>query len=581
MADQRTCDIIMKGGITSGVVYPEAILRLSESFHFKNIGGTSAGAIAAVITAAAEYNRAGGGYDVVRALPGEIQHTLKSLFQPSPGVRPVFDAALHVLDKNYGKAAGALARGFWLFLLVGSAPALGLALVAAMAGNGWAAAALLVLGLLCGLILFVIGVGVATVRRLGGLDFGFCPGRTQNPDGPPGLSDWLAEKIEVAAGRMVPGGKMPDAPLTFADIWRKPTGEGNEQAPAINLRMMTTNLTLRRPNNLPSMDDNHYFQEQEFRRVFPDWIVDYLVKASATVPTKDPLRPGYYRFPSGGELPLIVAARMSLSFPILFSAVPLYRFDYVHRVEDDPPSLVRMLFSDGGLSSNFPVHFFDALLPRRPTFGVSLEELDKQKPDKRVVLPMRAGGIWLDGVEIKTIFSFLMALVNAAKDWQDRLQSTLPGYRERIASIYLKDTEGGLNLTMPASTIAELTKLGDRGGALMTGAAHNPDDKAPFDFDDHRWRRYLVAFARIEETLLSTAQVWGKPDDPNSFSHFIHGYMTAPKSYYGSTTRWRNEVFDRFDSLMTLVAGWDKPLATARGGEIPRPVADFRITPKL
>ena len=37
----KECDIIMKGGITSGVVYPRAILRLSEQYRFRSIGGTS------------------------------------------------------------------------------------------------------------------------------------------------------------------------------------------------------------------------------------------------------------------------------------------------------------------------------------------------------------------------------------------------------------------------------------------------------------------------------------------------------------------------------------------------------------
>ena len=41
------CDIIMKGGITSGVVYPEGVRVLSEKYRFKSIGGTAAGAIAA------------------------------------------------------------------------------------------------------------------------------------------------------------------------------------------------------------------------------------------------------------------------------------------------------------------------------------------------------------------------------------------------------------------------------------------------------------------------------------------------------------------------------------------------------
>jgi hypothetical protein len=55
--EDRYCDLVMKGGITSGVVYPPAILKLANHYRFKNIGGTSAGAIAAVVTAAAEYFR--------------------------------------------------------------------------------------------------------------------------------------------------------------------------------------------------------------------------------------------------------------------------------------------------------------------------------------------------------------------------------------------------------------------------------------------------------------------------------------------------------------------------------------------
>ncbi|HJS72645.1 MAG TPA: patatin-like phospholipase family protein, partial [Vicinamibacteria bacterium] len=53
----RKCDIIMKGGITSGIVYPKAVCRLAVEYRFRSIGGTSAGAIAAAATAAAEYGR--------------------------------------------------------------------------------------------------------------------------------------------------------------------------------------------------------------------------------------------------------------------------------------------------------------------------------------------------------------------------------------------------------------------------------------------------------------------------------------------------------------------------------------------
>ena len=56
-AERRPCDLVMKGGITSGIVYPSAIYEISRAFDLKSIGGTSAGAIAAALAAAAQYRR--------------------------------------------------------------------------------------------------------------------------------------------------------------------------------------------------------------------------------------------------------------------------------------------------------------------------------------------------------------------------------------------------------------------------------------------------------------------------------------------------------------------------------------------
>jgi acetylglutamate kinase len=46
------CDVLMKGGVTSGIVYPLALCRLAQQYVLRNIGGTSAGAIAAALGAA-------------------------------------------------------------------------------------------------------------------------------------------------------------------------------------------------------------------------------------------------------------------------------------------------------------------------------------------------------------------------------------------------------------------------------------------------------------------------------------------------------------------------------------------------
>ena len=85
----------MKGGITSGVVYPGAVVEIAHRYRFRRIGGTSAGAIAAAAVAAAEYGRAvGGGFARLDQVPTEIAQVvdgepfLLRLFPPDPATRP-------------------------------------------------------------------------------------------------------------------------------------------------------------------------------------------------------------------------------------------------------------------------------------------------------------------------------------------------------------------------------------------------------------------------------------------------------------------------------------------------------------
>src|SRR5207302_10481382 len=73
-----------------------------------------------------------------------------------------------------------------------------------------------------------------------------------------------------------------------------------------------------------------YFGETEFRNLFPASVVDYMIKNSVTKPNQTiTSRTGarLYRLPDA-HLPILVAARMSLSFPVLLSAVPLYIPDF-------------------------------------------------------------------------------------------------------------------------------------------------------------------------------------------------------------------------------------------------------------
>ncbi|MEZ5314588.1 MAG: patatin, partial [Thermoanaerobaculia bacterium] len=181
-APSRYCDLVMKGGVTSGIVYPLAITELSKVFRLKNIGGTSAAAIAAAAAAAAEYRRCatGGdrsGFDTLEDLPaflggspaGMTGTRLLHFFQPRPGARRLFNtvvAAFGASDGALRKGLLAAARNFWPFLLAGSLPgiaALTLAVMSPPSGLAWVAG---LLGVVVAAVGAMLAVSVTALRVL-------------------------------------------------------------------------------------------------------------------------------------------------------------------------------------------------------------------------------------------------------------------------------------------------------------------------------------------------------------------------------------------------------------------------------
>lgn len=133
-APVRYCDLVMKGGVTSGVVYPSAAAKLSEKFVFRNIGGTSAGAIAAAATAVAERARATGGFAklgqlptfLTEASPGGTGSNLFAFFQAQPETRKLFSVCVSALG---GSGTGLrifrqLCRSYPIPILLGALPGL-------------------------------------------------------------------------------------------------------------------------------------------------------------------------------------------------------------------------------------------------------------------------------------------------------------------------------------------------------------------------------------------------------------------------------------------------------------------------
>src|SRR5258708_4011454 len=311
------CDLVMKGGITSGIVYPPAVNELIDIYRLRNIGGTSVGAMAAAVIAAAEFYRqtrkSTAGFvcldtDVKKWL--KTDDNLLKLFPPTQQTRPLLEFALKLLPiiksfsshsqtakASFGKTLMDLMRrncpitgaiiGFLLFAILTLAilallslsvysllPFLALIVVAAIGARlGWQAGN-------------VIGAIISLPRNFYGICTGYTPepqdrqeatptvapqqtstsssatdqplpasqnALTYDPGTRTDLTDWLDYTVNCVSG------KEQNKPLTMKDLRQY----------QIELKMVTTNLSQTLPYIIPEGLCNFLFNEREMKKFVP------------------------------------------------------------------------------------------------------------------------------------------------------------------------------------------------------------------------------------------------------------------------------------------------------------------------
>lgn len=607
----KECDIVMEGGVTSGVVYPAFVARLAERFTLRSIGGTSVGAVAAIAAAAAQFKRnrvrkAGEGDDdgfhILARLPGSLQesvgkHTrLFSLFQPCAALRPhfrVIAAALNETSKT--KAAGYLSIAMlWNFplgaVVGGGLWLLGYLISSSLLGGHWPR--LPVVGvasvLWFGLCMAVGALGGALLQAtwsawhgLRANRCGICSGLRTAPDKPPALTEWLHGLVQDIAG--LPA----DAPLTF--------GQLRTSEPPIELALMTTGLSELRAHRLPHSSADLVFRASEMAALFPPAIVDWMkaharhtrhgARTVAVLERMNAAGEDYYFMPDPDDLPLVVAARMSLSFPVLLQAVPLYRLRALP-VHGDGVDLLRVWFSDGGLTSNFPIHFFDAILPTRPTFGVTLQNdlADDDPFDARVSLPtnnntgVTAAYIPVDETDGRlSLPRFASAILRTIRTWRDEALKRTPGYRDRIVQIRHTKKEGGLNLNMTPAAIDVMSRSGAEAARQVVERFLHPVEKEN-GWLNHRWVRMRSTAAVLQETFAPLAEAWHDARLTPSYEALwmAHG-MDALPAYQLSKAN-RTAGFALWERIVAL----PQEVAPAElSAHAPRPQPELVIAPRL
>jgi predicted acylesterase/phospholipase RssA len=602
--EELFCDVVMKGGITSGIVYPRAIGELAKAYTLKNVGGTSAGAIAAALAAAAEYRRRAEkttkGFDELNQIPAQLSDgAIEKLFQPQLHTWSLYKFALAFVGSSHwllkGVKVAILLFAFpatWLGALLGIAALIYMYFYLALR-LPWYLWLLLVLSLVSlALLLALLNIVVQALCAIPANMYGLCCGSGSKSKNKP-LTDWLADRLKLVANKDL---------LTFNDLWSAERKERSvDDDRVVNLEMMTTNLTFGRPYRIPfTEDETHlfYFRESEFRKLFPKEVVDHL-KAAKPYGRSDEkdwsqLGPDYHPFPTGKDLPILVATRMSLSFPVLISAVPLYTFDSTLR------KIKRCLFSDGGISSNFPIHFFDAPVPTWPTFGITLSSsvvADKSNADESQMVSLCDCNSPSDEEDWNRfddhwwrLGGFLGAIVTTMEDWRDQTQARVPGYRDRIATIYLQRDEGGLNLKMPSEVVAALSKRGAEAGTRLR-QRFNPreGDGSGLDWENQRWIRYRSFMGVFAAMLANFKRNYEYPQVRGVLSYdemVSNGGIRGTTGHCGPndkspfTTTQTSDARAKTEELRNLWSAEPSPAGTFAEGA-PKPSADFVIRPKV
>lgn len=537
------CDVVMKGGVTSGVIYPRFLARLASVYRLKNLGGSSAGAIAAAGAAVAQlasYRGLPDSFARLEALPATLAQAherggsrMLNLFQPQAAGRKSFRVGAALLDGGLGgrwisRLLAALLAEFWPAALAGAIPGalIVAAALTAMSASGSSSlqGLALVIGVVFGVVFALVGMLLWALRSavlaLAGNHFGLCTGMPNEGERRDALTVWLHDYYNSLLGV---GPKQ--APVTFGELWAG-KGNGSPAKRAIDLQVITTALNLKRPFRIPNdpgADQMRvfFYDPDEWKLFFPDEVL-HALQANPR-PSRfagrlfsrrgTPLLP----LPEAQHWPVIVAVRMSLSFPLLLSAVPLYMVDWTlkaNQLADQTegarfePS--KVYFSDGGIASNFPIHLFDAPLPRHPTFGLNLRPLHPEASDaERVWRPagndegmVQHAPQFPDQAGWKPVAKFLISIVTTMQSWRDTMQQTMPGYRDRIVHISQRKNEGGLNLAMDPKIIGSLAELGeDAADRLITDFATPCSSGEPNAWDNHRWLRMRSSLCTLNRYL--------------------------------------------------------------------------------
>jgi len=94
------------------------------------------------------------------------------------------------------------------------------------------------------------------------------------------------------------------------------------------------------------------------------------------------------------------------------------------------------------------------------------------------------------------------------------------------------------------------------------------------DFDEHRWRRTLVAYDRLEDTVFATQRLWSE----GKYEEWLTGYIDRVDSYKNVTKAEREKLIARIAAFAALSQSFSPEIVNKRK-KFPNPAGRLRIGP--
>ena len=176
-----------------------------------------------------------------------------------------------------------------------------------------------------------------------------------------------------------------------------------------------------------------------------------------------------------------------------------------------------------------------------------------------------------------SMLAFGRSILDTARSWVDQSQLVMPGYRDRIVTIYHDKSEGGMNLTMDKPTVDGLVARGQGGAGKLVDSFVDGDG-----WRNHRWLRFRTATAGLDAWLTGLRTGYdatgsGYPDLAGVDADDKHADAALPS--YGLTQGRRIAVNERTKALVDLARQWNTDPADAFTDNSPSPRPTLRLVP--